>query len=260
MGLFSKFKKTPGTAVDVRKPVDAGEQSELQQNGLPEHLLPALDESVMRRNNLSLLTLDEKWNKLFVKMPISPSLEKAQNDVNALIKRDSLLQQEMEQLEPKKKKAMQRIIFLTKEAFENDNLDAKDELNRQKTEIEQLNSRVGKLQEEIEQSSEQLRRANLSLLRDTMVFVFTTLRSHRDRSAQIRSELAEMEARTAALNAELEGLTDDWTDTSVYFTELVGPDLVKQLEAAFLGGTEAPAVMPEAKSREASGSAEQPTG
>lgn len=241
MGIFDRFRRKTG-----REPA-GGTGQKTGESGLAAEstrdevvsaaLLPVIDASVMKRNNLTLLTLDERWNRLFVRMDISPELERKQNEVNELIKRDSLMQQELEQLEPMKKKAMQKIIFLTKEAFERDNREAKDELIRQKSDIEKLNARVGALASEIELSAESLRKANLELLRDTMLFVYLTLRKQRDRSAEIKRELEEIELKRVALTAELSCLSDDWTETSVFFTELVGSDLVQELEEAFLGPT-----------------------
>lgn len=232
MAFFSK--KVKPDKVNHSKNVESGNLHK-NTSDIPPTVLPELDISVLRQNNISLLTLDERWNRLFTTFPISPELEKSQKAMNELIKKEAMLKQELEQLEPNKKKAMQQIIFLTKEAFENNNKEAKNSLLSCKTEIERLNARYNVLLEEIEKSDDALKTSNFELLRDTMLYVFTTLQQNKRRADDIKQEIAGMETRIIALSSELETIALDWTDIYNYFTDLIGTSHVKRLEEAFFG-------------------------
>lgn len=192
-----------------------------------------LDMTVLRKNNITRLTIDERWTKLFVGIPISPELEKIQNEMNELIKKEAMLKNEQENLEPSKKKCMNQIISLTKEAFENNNKEAKVKLTEYKEEIERINGRFDKIMEEIELVTDELKEVNLKLLKETTLYVFTALKNNKDKAQGIREELIQLQAKEKALTEELESINLDWTSYAVYFTELLGSESVQQLEDKF---------------------------
>ena len=70
--------------------------------------------------------------------------------MNELIKQEAMLQNEQDNLEPQKRKAMAAIMNLTKEAFEEDNDEAKYKLKENKKEIERINKRINDVMEELE--------------------------------------------------------------------------------------------------------------
>lgn len=192
-----------------------------------------LDAATLRQHDITRLTIDERWTKLFVSIPMSPELGKAQNDMNELIKKEAMLKNEQDNLEPSKKKTMNLIMGLTKDAFENNNVDAKSRLKDCKKEIERINDRMNRILEDIEKTDDELREANIKLLNDTVKHIFTTLRNNKDRAQAIKEELAAIEKRGADLKSELESINLDWTSFAVNFTDLIGTDLVKKLESEY---------------------------
>ncbi len=192
-----------------------------------------LDLSVLKKNNITRLTIDERWTKLFAIISMSPELEAAQAEVNELIKKEAMLRQEQENLEPSKRKCMNQIISLTKDAFENNNNEAKNKLKECKKEIERINARMDKILEDIEKVSDSLKESNMNLLIQSIHYIFTTLKQNKLRAQEIRQELAQIEARQQALNQELESINVDWTSLAVDITELIGSDNVRNLEKEF---------------------------
>jgi chromosome segregation ATPase len=192
-----------------------------------------LDMAILRQNNITRLTIDERWTKLFVGVPLCPELAKAQDEMNELIKKEAMLKNEQDSLEPAKKKCMNLIIGLTKEAFENNSDKAKSRLKECRKEIERINDRMNRILEDIEKTNDQLKEANVKLLNDTVRYIFTTLKNNKDRANAINEELAALAAREAELKTELESISLDWTSYAVNLTELLGADLVKRLEEEY---------------------------
>ena len=193
----------------------------------------SLDASTLRQNNITRLTIDERWMKLFVNIPMSPEILKAQEEMNELIKNEAMLRNEQDNLEPGKKRCMNLIMGLTKQAFEDNNDEAKSKLKDCKKEIERINERINKILEDIEKTSDTLRDANAKLLNDTVGYIFTTIKNNKDRSHSIRDELAVLVQKETELKTELDSINLDWTSFAVNFTELIGTDLVKKLESEF---------------------------
>jgi len=191
------------------------------------------DTTVLKKNNITRLSIDERWTKLFVDIPISPELKKAEEEMNELIKREAMLKNEQENLEPQKRRCMNQIMNLTKEAFENNNEMAKQQLKECKKEIERINERINNIQEDIDKLEDKLREANLELLNKSVNYIFSALKAKNERALQIKKELAELEERKKLLSQELETISINWTKYAVDLTELIGVDPVKEFEEAY---------------------------
>lgn len=191
------------------------------------------DPSILRKNGITRLSIDERWTKLFVTIKITPELEKAEKEMNELIKEEAMLKNEQDNLEPQKRKCMSEIMNLTKEAFENDSNAAKIRLKECKKEIEKINTRINDVMEDIEKVNDKLKKANVDLLNSSINYIFSTLKSKNERALEIKKELKEIEQRQKDLNAELETISVDWTQYAVDLTELIGTDPVKEFEDAY---------------------------
>jgi len=191
------------------------------------------DTSVLRKNNITRLSIDERWTKLFVDIQMSPELKKAEEEMNELIKREAMLKNEQENLEPQKRRCMNQIMSLTKEAFENDDETAKQRLKECKKEIERINERINNIQDDIDKLEDKLREANVELLNKSINYIFSELKTKNERALQIKKELAELEERKKLLSQELETISFDWTKYAVDLTELIGTDPIKEFEEAY---------------------------
>ncbi len=191
------------------------------------------DSSILRKNNITRLSIDERWTKLFVTIKITPELQKAEEEMNELIKEEAMLRNEQDNLEPQKRKCMNQIMNLTKEAFDNDNDTAKQKLKECKKEIEKINDRINNILEDVENLEDKLREENLNLLNKSINYIFSTLKTNNERALEIKEELAEMEEKKKLLGEELETISLDWTQYAVDLTELIGTDPVKEFEEAY---------------------------
>lgn len=191
------------------------------------------DSSILRKNNITRLSIDERWTKLFVTIKITPELQKAEEEMNELIKEEAMLKNEQDNLEPQKRKCMNQIMSLTKDAFDNDNDTAKQKLKECKKEIERINNRINNVLEDVEKLEEEMREANVELLNKSINYIFSTLKFNNERALKIKNELAEIEEKKKLLGEELETISLDWTQYAVDLTELIGTDPVKEFEEAY---------------------------
>ncbi len=216
---FFKHKSTP--------------QTQENEQSVKEKPKVEFDPSILRQNNITRLSIDERWTKLFVTIKMNQELESAEKEMSVLIKKEAMLKNEQENLEPKKRKCMNEIISLTQEAFENDNHAAKDKLKDCKKEIEKINGRMNAVLEEIEKLEEQMKTANLKLLEGSAAYIFSTLKNNSDRALDIKNELVMLEQKENALREELEAISTNWTQCATDLTELIGASQVKDLEEQF---------------------------
>ncbi|NLL67789.1 MAG: hypothetical protein GX236_08865 [Clostridiaceae bacterium] len=191
------------------------------------------DSSILRKNDITRLSIDERWTKLFVTIKMPPELEEAEAEMNELIKQEAMLKSEQDNLEPEKRKCMKQIMSLTKEAFEDDNETAKQKLKECRKEIERINERINDVLEDVENLEDRMREANVELLNKSINYIFSTLKTNNERALEIKQELAEIEEKKKLLCEELETISLDWTQYAIDLTNLIGTDPVKEFEEAY---------------------------
>lgn len=221
MALFGK--RTPKTG----KP--GGKSSNMES----DVQVPVLEPAILRQNNVSRLTLDERWTGLFTGLNLPPVLLELQQKMNELVKQEALHNGELERMEPTKRKAMNEIIRLTKEAFEDGDEKARQKLLKRREEIESINLRWSKLLEERDVLTDNLRELNLQLLLETARYVFSTMRRAQTEVPAIDVEIKQLEDRLVELRQARERLALDWNKMSEPFTKLYGTAYVRQLETQF---------------------------
>lgn len=190
--------------------------------------------STLKKNDIVILTLDERWNKLFKIVPISREVKKRQDDLNKLLGLEASLYQEQRSIEPEKIKHMNRIMMLTQEAFDKNNEEAKQGLTTAKENIEALNLRAQKLENEIYLMKDRIREANFKLLEETVRYVYRVMSKAREKKQKLEKEILQAKNRLKDLQAERQSLSTDWTDVYSFFHTLLGSDELTKLDQIFL--------------------------
>lgn len=190
--------------------------------------------ATLKKNDIVILTLDERWNKLFKIIPISAEVKRQQDFLNRLLGQEAGLYQEQKNIEPEKVKYMNRIMTLTGEAFEKNNEEAKKSLAESKEKIEALNKRAQELENEIFQMKDQIREANFKLLDVTVRHVYDVMADSREKQRKLDREMDQVKKRLRDLQAQRQSLSTDWTEVYSFFHALLGSDELTKLDQLFL--------------------------
>jgi len=190
--------------------------------------------ATLKKNDIVILTLDERWNRLFKIIPINGEVKRQQDFLNRLLAKEAGLYHEQKNIEPEKIKYMNRIMMLTKEAFENNNEEAKKALVESKEKIEALNKRAEELENEIFRMKDEIREANFKLLDATVRYVYDVITASRERQKRLDRELEKAKKRLKDLQAERQNLSADWTEIYSFFHTLLGSDELTKLDQLFL--------------------------
>jgi len=192
------------------------------------------DIATLKKNDITILTLDERWNRLFKNIPISPGVKRYQDSLNRLIGKEAALFQEQQSIEPEKKKHMNNIIALTQEAFEKNNEQAKQSIKESKLRIEKLNKRAKELEDELFEMKNRIRECNFKLLDETVRHVYNYIAKSREKEAKLEAELDLLKNKLKKLQAQRQSLTTDWTEVYAFFHDLLGSDELTRLDMQFL--------------------------
>lgn len=192
-----------------------------------------LDRKILRKNDISLLTLDERWNGLFVNIEKTSFMHKCEDKIRELLKEQARFLAEEKEISQKKKKYMDKIMKLTTEAFDNNNETAKTEMKSCEKEIKAINDRAVALQLKLEEIPDKIKDVNLELLEETINSVYFKIRSDQKRSEDLVKLIEETHLKLKEYIDEKGTLAEDYTDTYSYFHDLLGGEELEKLDKEY---------------------------
>lgn len=195
--------------------------------------------ATLKKNDIVILTLDERWNKLFKIIPINREVKKQQDYLNRLLGQEASLYQEQKSIEPEKIKHMNEIMKLTGEAFDKKNEEAKQRQTELKEKIEALNLRAQEIDNELYIMKDKIQEANFRLLEETVRLVYSVIRDIRRKQKKLDREMEQVKKRLKDLQNERQNITVDWTEVYSFFHTLLGSDELTKLDELFLKPEEA---------------------
>lgn len=191
------------------------------------------DIKVLFKNDISLLTLDERWNGLFNKIVKTSGIINCENNIKELLKEQARLIAESKDIAYTKKECMDSIIKLTTEAFDNDNQDAHTKMQECEKKIVGINKRLKDIDERLLDIPKELREANLELLDQTVKVVYFSIRGNHQRVVELDKKITETRELLMKLIDEREHIAEDDTDTYSYFHDLLGGDELQRLDEMY---------------------------
>lgn len=191
------------------------------------------DRKILRKNDISLLTLDERWNSLFANIEKTPAILKCEDRIRELLKEQARLIAEEKKIAQKKKISMDKIMNLTTEAFDNNNETAKTDMKDCEKEIKSINDRVTQLQHELEEVPDKIKDTNLELLEETVNVVYFKIRANQKRVEELGKLIEETHLKLKDYIDEKGTLSEDYTDIYSYFHDLIGGEELEKLDKEF---------------------------
>lgn len=196
---------------------------------------PLFDRKVLRKNDISLLILDERWNALFTSNEKTPEILQCEGMLRELLKEQARLTAENQELAVRKKGAMERIIRLTGDVFERNDAQAKQEMQQAEQEIKRVNERLEEIAAKMESIPDSIRETNLALLEYTVNVVYFKIRSHQKRVEELDKLIEGVRSQLKEYMEERRTLADADTDTYSYFHDLLGGEELEKLDREFFG-------------------------
>ncbi len=196
-----------------------------------------LDIKVLIKNDISLLTLDERWNGLFNNIVKTDNIIECENNIKELLKEQSRLITENKEIGLKKKECMDKIIRLTTEVFDNNNQDAQLEMQECEKSIIGINNRIKEIEERLDNVPKEIRQANLELLEHTVKLVYFSICENQQRVSELDKQISQTKELLMKLIDERESLAQDHTDTYSYFHDLLGRDQLQKLDEVYFSSS-----------------------
>lgn len=128
--------------------------------------------------NIPLLTLDNKWHKLFTQTQPDKTITRLEKELNELIKRQSKVKSEADKIRALKKKLMKEIVENAQEASM-----ANDEKAQKKAEentrlINECNEKMDGYKEELQELPKRIEKVNTELMLHTMEICYDRIKQN----------------------------------------------------------------------------------
>lgn len=141
---------------------------------------------------IPILTLDNKWHKLFTQSEFTPELKGLEKKLNDLLKRQAKLTSETKEIRKLKKKLMDEVVLLADEMGEHPTKKQDKDMSDHKRLIEECNEKMDTYEEELVELPRQISQVNNQLMLITMEVCYKKLRNNTKELDEIEEWISEI--------------------------------------------------------------------
>ncbi|RKJ21056.1 hypothetical protein D7X48_05885 [bacterium D16-50] len=134
-------------------------------------------EQALKGKRIPILTLDNKWYKLLTE-EARAEVAGLEEELNALLKRQGKLNNDVKNIKRLKKKLMGEIVSLVDEAEQEGKEDAPQKIEQNKKLVEDCNQRLEGYQDELLELPREIEQANFKLMLATMDYCYDTMQEN----------------------------------------------------------------------------------
>ncbi|MBR4085183.1 MAG: hypothetical protein IKK33_12975 [Lachnospiraceae bacterium] len=149
-----------------------------------------LYEKALQGKKIPILTLDNKWYKLFPNLNDYPKILKLARNLNDLLKRQGKLNTETKDIKNIKMHLMQEIVPMVNELEQNSDKALEKKIEDHKRLIEESNERLEAYQDELIELPGMIEKANHELMLATMEFCYENMSENTDEILRIAEWVA----------------------------------------------------------------------
>lgn len=149
--------------------------------------------AALKGKKIPVLTLDEKWHKLFALGGKTDAVISLEAELNALLQKQGKLAAEQRQLKKQKNRLMANVVENMEGTYEeNKNKKSSKRLDADKKELDEVNERLRRLEDELLDLPREMNRVNGELMLETMEFCYGRLRQNYNEVQEIKSWIDEV--------------------------------------------------------------------
>ena len=151
-----------------------------------------LYEQALQGKKIPILTLDNKWYKLFPNLNDYPKILNLARDLNDLLKRQGKLNTETREIKNIKMRLMQEIVPMVDELEQNPDKTLEKKIADNKRLIEESNDRLESYQDELMEIPGLIEKANRELMLATMEYCYENMESNTEEIIRIAKWVSEI--------------------------------------------------------------------
>ena len=135
-------------------------------------------QSALIGKKIPILTLDNKWHKLFTQREYTSEIKRMENDLNQLLKRQAKVNEECKELKKLKKKMMDEIVILADAIEKSPSKKLEKEMEEHRRTVNECNEKIDGCEEEMVELPRQINQLNNRLMVATMEVCYRKLKKN----------------------------------------------------------------------------------
>ncbi|WFD10612.1 hypothetical protein [Tepidibacter hydrothermalis] len=192
-----------------------------------------LIEETVKKNKVPVLVQYEPFKEL-IKMESNDSISKQVKELNELIKEKNMIEKQLLDLQAKKPKLMAKIIYMSNEVNENKNINAEQELDRLKQEMEDINNNIDMIFEKLEDMPMLIKEKNLNLLRETVKHSYERINKGESNLSDVNDKITKLRKELDELRINKEKEEERVNSTYQFIHAILGHKDMEKLDSNFL--------------------------
>ena len=156
------------------------------------------EDNIVKKNKIPILIYNPEWMQLFINFN-SKSLKKSVKNLEELLSREKACEAEQKELERRKKTLMNKILYISKEINEDNNLEAIPKMEETQREMMQINEKLPMLLEELETLPSLINQQNVVVLKETIKRAYDLIKENKDEASNCQEEINQIRLRLGEL-------------------------------------------------------------
>lgn len=145
---------------------------------------------VLAKKKIPILTLDNKWHKLFTQAEPNKRLKRREEELNELVKRQGKANTEIKEIKKLKKRLMQGIMESAGEAALENDAKARRKTDESKRLLGECNEKIADYEDELLELPRQIDKVNKELMLITMEICYDRLKENEKEIEEIAKWVA----------------------------------------------------------------------
>lgn len=176
--------------------------------------------------NIPILTLDNKWHKLFTQTGVSPKIKKKEAELNKLLKRQGKLNTDIKDIKKLKAKLMQDIMSLMGDADDPSAANSSKKQEENKRLVEECNEKVEQYQDEMFDLERDIRSVNHELMLLSMEVCYDVIANNTKEIEEIDKWINQMRIDLKKNIVRKQERTLYNQEMYSYMHDIFGPDVI----------------------------------
>ncbi len=192
-----------------------------------------LYEKALQGKKIPILTLDNKWYKLFPNLNEQPKILNLARELNDLLKRQGKLNTETKDIKNIKMRLMQEIVPMVDELEQNHDKTLEKKIEDHKRLIEESNERLESYQDELFELPKLIEQKNHELMLATMEFCYENMESNTEEIVRITKWVAEIreELKTNLVRKQEKEIYN--RQMYAYMHDVFGADVIEMFDMKY---------------------------
>lgn len=194
------------------------------------------EDNIVKKNKIPILIYNPEWMQLFINFN-SKSLKKSVTKLEELLSTEKACEAEQKELDRRKKTLMNKILYISKELNEDNNLGAIPKMEETQRELLQINEKLPMLMEQLETLPTLINQQNIVVLKETIRRAYDLIKENKDETLKCQEEINQIRQRLGELITKKVETEERVNKLYSFVHGMIGAGEMEKLDEQYLKNT-----------------------